>query len=195
MAARVALPSREDLVEIVYRYYPRGIHPSEAGYQETEAFKRYQPLKEDRRWDRDGRWGRFMELLRQKHPTYRYWDCTFGHGNGCYIVRALLPRAEECPEDIEVVCLVSYLAPVYATYVAYMRGRPPHRNRRIVFTPPDGSEEARAASLLAAEIEAEFDVAPFPPEYRSTIIPDVVAGNEGLGEASLFHCLFTDSIW
>jgi hypothetical protein len=191
---RIATPSREVLMEIVYQYYPRGIHASEAGYKETEAFKRYKVLADKYQWDRDGRWGRFMELLRQKHPKYDYWDYTFGHGIGCYVVRAVLPRAESAVATIEVVCLVSYLAPVYSVYVAYTTGEPGTFSKRVEWIPPDGSEEARAASLLAAEIEAEFDVAPFPPEYRSTIIPDVTAGNQWFGKTTLFHCLFTDYV-
>jgi hypothetical protein len=33
-----------------------------------------------------------------------------------------------------------------------------------------------------------------PPEIGHVIVPDVVAGTKNIGQATLFHCLFTD-VW
>lgn len=55
-------------------------------------------------------------------------------------------------------------------------------------------DEAPHANAIAEEIHGAFPGwTALSPEIGLTVVPDVVAGNRGLGEATLFDCLFTDS--
>lgn len=56
-------------------------------------------------------------------------------------------------------------------------------------------DEAPHVNAIAEEIHGTFPGwTALSPEIGLTVIPDVVAGNRGLGEATLFDCLFTDSL-
>jgi hypothetical protein len=65
----------------------------------------------------------------------------------------------------------------------------PTRERLLNFelTP----EEEPYARVLAAEIERTFGYEPLPPEIGKEVVPDVATKTSGLGESTIYDCLFT----
>jgi hypothetical protein len=45
---------------------------------------------------------------------------------------------------------------------------------------------------IAQEIEATYGYEPMPPEVGRVIVSDVETGGRLFGEATLYHCLFSD---
>lgn len=54
------------------------------------------------------------------------------------------------------------------------------------------SEEQSCAALLTQEIEAIWGFERMPPAVGKIIVPDVATDNRGLGEATLYDCLFAE---
>ena len=69
--------------------------------------------------------------------------------------------------------------------------QPPKTTRRVVcfdFSP----EEQTYATWIARDIEATWGYERMPPAVGKVIVPDVATNLHGLGEASLYDCLFID---
>lgn len=145
-----------------------------------------------------------------------------GGWDACYSALLWLPpRAGET--DHALGLLLSFIAPLFVIYSSsqlagspapaagpaptdaaefgpdfmIMRATPavveppaPRHEVRYSFSP----DEAPFASALAAEVQSVFPGwTALPPEIGLTVVPDVVAGNRGPGEATLYDCLFTDN--
>ena len=96
-------------------------------------------------------------------------------GDTCYILPAwaaklavLLLRAKESPPVDD--------APPKRTVVQFD------------FSP----EEQSYAAWITGEIEATWGFERMPPEVGKVIVPDVATDRRGLGEATLYDCLFSD---
>ena len=64
--------------------------------------------------------------------------------------------------------------------------------RRDVITFDFTPDEQPYAMAIAREIESTFGHERMPPEIGTTIVPDVSTGLRGLGDATLYDCLFSE---
>jgi hypothetical protein len=156
--------TRADLLEVVYRFYPRGLLEGTEGYSDSEACRRHVDVT------RRGiagypAWAALLDRLRAR---YSLMDCSWSLLAGVY------DAGYSGFVEIAGYALgfhVSLLGPYYGI----------HR------TLAAGEEPARID--LAREIEATYPgYEPIPPELGSEVVPDV-----GIpGETTIYRCLLSD---
>jgi hypothetical protein len=97
----------------------------------------------------------------------------------------------------ELGLLVSFLVPCYVIYSSrfvYLDQREGGLDTRHEVRFELSPEEQPYAQALVEEIEATFgSYEPMPPEIGNIVVPEVVTSLHVMGEATLFHCLFTDN--
>jgi hypothetical protein len=195
--------SLDQLLAVVYRFYPRGMNDTDAGYDDTEEHRR---LVAARRHAGTGepyeRWRAMLRRLDACFPgrsvTNRSLHLPTGSIDACYSAWLdLPPSAGEHARNLGF--LVSFLVPSYVVYSSRMthldprdpasEGRSIRREFSFTFT---GDEEPYVREIVR-EIEATYSgYEPMPPDVGNVIVPDVVAGLKLMGETTLYHCLFSD---
>ncbi|WP_437306571.1 hypothetical protein [Sorangium sp. So ce388] len=169
--------TRSELLDVVYRFYPRGVHntdriyvpPNEPVYKDTEEHGRLvaaanRGRAEYPRWkamiDRLGaRYGLQNESL---HILANWVD-------SAYSARIWLT------EETALSFHVSLLGPYYGIHL------------------PGIPEEDLAAREIALEIESTYPrYRPIPPELGNEVVPDVAMNVVLMGEATIYMCLFSD---
>jgi hypothetical protein len=192
-------PSSADLLSIVYRYYPRGMSEYDPGYKETEAHRRL--IQARSKATADGNpWGILLDRLRARFPRGIHnasLHLPTGRMDAGYAGWLELPVREWYEVHHKVGFLISFIAPCYTVYGASIVIAPTTRSSgraqevHFSFTP----DEEPHARTIAREILSLFTgYEPIPPEIGNAIVPDVVAGNQAMGQTTLYHCLFTD-VW
>ncbi len=156
-----------ELLDLVYRVYPRGMIFGGVGYKDTEEYHRQQEAV------RRGAAGypTWKALIRRLGARYEVTDRSLGLLGGSYDPAysgyLLIPGRSLGFH----VCL---LGPYYAVH---RTGAP--------------GEEA-AAMDVGREIEASYPgYLPIPPEIGDILVPDVCPGFRDFGEATIYDCLFS----
>jgi hypothetical protein len=199
------VPSVEQLIEQVHRYYPANRWEGDAGYVDTPE---YQRLGAARRmaWERGReRWRAFLARVRETLPGGEVEDWTLLQSDNCWRVRVHLPGTvvmEDGSEEFRaVVGLVSILAPVAALYTSFKQRLPEHlrgdgrvwRASRTFYEPiPEARDWEQG---LERVLRSDLEVARLPNETLFTPVPDIQCFNVALGKARLIDCLFTDDRW
>ena len=193
----------EQLLAVVYRFYPRGMSDTDAGYDDTEEHRR---LVAARRHAGTGvpyeHWRAMLRRLDARFPersvTNRALHLPTGNIDACYSAwLELPPSVGEKSRDLGF--LVSVLVPCYLVYGyriiplgEHEKTDPEYPTRhdiRFTFT----ADEEPYVREIVREIEATYSgYEPMPPDVGHVIVPDVVAGLKLMGETQLFHCLFSD---
>lgn len=194
----------EELLDLVYRYYPRGVRDSDPRYESTEEYRRLVEARRRAGTDEEP-WRALLRRLEVRFPACQVQNQSFhlltGGLDACYSawlwLRLPTPGAQQ--KSHRLGFLVSFLASYYVVYSSrfVQADRSNQRNasdtrQEICFelTP----DEQSYAGVIVKEIEATFlGYDALPAEVGSTIVPDVVAGNQAMGTVTLFHCLFTDN--
>lgn len=159
--------TRTELLEVVYRFYPRRMAAPHPEYRSTEESRRYQEalriaIAEYPRWQ--GLLGRL-----RTRSTLADWSLhLFGSApaDGGYSGELQVPGGA-------LSFHVSFLGPYYAVH---RRGAP---------------GEEPAASEAAKEIEAAYGYEPIPAEIGYGMVPDVEIGAQRRDTATLNECLFS----
>jgi hypothetical protein len=186
-------PLIEDLLELAYSFYPRGILSDTAAYYESPEWQRLEAAR-SRAWQSRDRWTHLLGVLRQSLPDCRIEDWTHldAHMDAGYRCRVELPPLGE-PRHAIVVC-PSILTPhymVYSSRVRWMGSKFAPAEVRFEF---DASERDYQRSVARA-IETELGVQMLPPEVGMTPVPYLSVRNRNFGEVTLYDCLFTDDCW
>ncbi|MEO7330657.1 MAG: hypothetical protein ABI193_18930 [Minicystis sp.] len=204
--------SVEELVAKAYEYFPKGMTPSDPGYDQTPEMLRQKGVRAPVTAQYET-WRSMMKRLEARFPPdqfpgvdVRYYcfflqDATVGHPwDRCFSGEVGLPVRVPKESRRTLDFFVSFIVPYYAfRSTAYLfngqltrKGEPDvDAEVSFVLTP----DELPFAEAIAAEVEATFPGhEPMPPEVGLTIVPDVVAGRGWFGEATLFGCLFSDSM-
>jgi hypothetical protein len=159
--------TRADLLDIVYRFYPRGSSPDGLGYDDTEeSFRQREAAR--RGVDDYPRWKAMMGRLSERYPI---WDWSLhllaGSRGPAYSGWIRIP-------GYRIGFHVSLLGPYYGIH---RLGAP-------------GEEEA--ALDLTREIEATYPgYEPIPPELGEEVVPDVALDKRGFGQATIHDCLIS----
>ena len=158
--------TRAELLEVVYRFHPRGLYDGGLGYDDTEEAQHFRDAMR-RGVAAYPTWRALFDRLRPRYPL-RNHSLSFQRGgwDPAYSGEIYLPG------DCSLYFHVSLLGPYYGI----------HRTGLPV-------EELPAVDL-AREIEATFPgYVPIPPELGNEVVPDVAPGNRLFGEATVYDCL------
>jgi hypothetical protein len=157
--------TRSELLEVIYRFYPRGLWPDDPGFADTKEHRR------------------LVDAARRAVAEYPTWTAMF---------RRLAARYTLQNESLFL--LAGGIDPAYSAYVI-LPGRTlgfhvcflgPYYG--IHRTGAPGEEPA--ASDIAREIEATYPgYEPIPPELGNEVVPDVAPDPRLLGEATIYECL------
>lgn len=202
--------SINELLEIVYQYYPRDMWTPEVGYKpgydDTEEHRRLVAARL-RAYAEGQPWLTMLAHLNARFPKGIQNRSLHLHGgdcDACYSgwlwIHSQTPGHEKYQWTHCLGFLVSFLVPYYLLYSSRWtlldelneEGEPKKRRETRLELSPDEQPYARA---LEEEITANFGnhYAPMPPDVGKIIVPDVVPGLRILGEATLYDCLFSDA--
>jgi hypothetical protein len=178
---------RSELLDVVYRFYPRGllplmrIHapPNEPFYDDTEEHLRLVEAANRGRaeyptWKAmTRRLGDRYSLRNESLSLLSGWD------DPAYSARIYRPKdLEPVPSPSSRASLsfhVSLLGPYYGIH--------------------DRGEPDEKPAAIAEEIEATYPgYQPIPPELGNEVVPDVAIEGAWFGKATIYLCLFSD-VW
>lgn len=193
--------TKEELVQIARRFYPRGYSIETDDY--SEPLLAYQRTPEYERWeaawDAAMNWKECDTLIQEVLAAFP----------ACHAGRFSQPRLSSCIYCIvsreetdsrggrllsRVVGALSVLAPTYLVYVTKEpRGKPGLSSRsQLSFTPPD--EEKPSVHKLARLIESHLGYRPFPLELADVSLPDLRVGYLNEKQPTLMAALFSDEL-
>jgi hypothetical protein len=210
-------PSHEDLLKVVYQYYPRApMGPDHIfeGFGETEEHRRLVAAR-IRAGTENGKWRAMLDRLRARFPECEVEDRAYylatGGYDAAYAAKLVLPTLPPNVGQHAVGFLVSFLVPYYVIYRLRWRYLPeaaPTQNEEASKEAQEGplrprstteeelnfelTEEQTYKRGIAEEIEATFGFAPMPPALGRVIVPDAWISQYDCGTATIFDCLFTD---
>jgi hypothetical protein len=179
--------TRSELLDVVYRFYPRGVLP---------IMRIYVPPNE-RVYDDTEEHLRLVEAARRGRAAYPRWEAMIyrlgdrydlqneslhllsGGVDPAYSARIYRPKdLEPVPSLSNRASLsfhVSLLGPYYGIH--------------------DAGEPDEKPAAIAEEIEATYpEYQPIPPELGNEVVPDVDMHWASFGEETIYICLFSD-VW
>jgi hypothetical protein len=159
--------NRADLLDLIYRFYPRGVGHARVGHDETD--ERARQLEAFHRGVED--YPRWKALLRRLSERHAIWDWSLhllsGTWGPAYSGWIYIP-------NYRLGFHVSLLGPYYGIH---RLGVP---------------EEVDAATFLSQEIETSYPgYEPIPPELGEEVVPDVSLSGRGFGKATIYDCLLS----
>jgi hypothetical protein len=170
-----------DLLEIVYRFYPRGLWTVSPGYDDTPERRR----QIDAVRCAAAEYPKWKAMLDRLEARYTFNDLSLpllgGSFDSAYTAKLGIPGKEEEDERLQreigfhvgFGCHVSILGPHYVV--------------RRTLSP----DEAPHVQEVAREIEATYGYAPIPPEIGNVVVPDVALDTVPLGEVTIYDCLLS----
>jgi hypothetical protein len=188
--------SVKELIELCYHYYPYGVGDDDPRYKDTEEHRRLVTACR-RAGAAESPWRPMINhRLEARFPGLSVRNLSLhlpaGEHDGGYAGRLYLqpPGPEENFDSLEF--RVSFLAPYYYLYSWRIPDRERGGERYEAYFDLLPEEQPYARGIIE-EIEATFPgYEPMPREVGDAIVPGVVAGLKRMGEATLYHCLFTD---
>lgn len=189
--------SCDELFAIAYQYYPRGLWDYDPGYDDTTEFRRLDELR--KRAVTDDAWLSLLERLRIRfHGEIhnRSISLALQKIDACFRVTHSLPAQPSDPQGYhEIGLAISLIAPYYVVYSSRKVDRnPPIVDEVRDFQPFNlCDDETVDAQVMVNEMALLFPKhEPMPPEVGNVVVPDIMAGNQGIGKATVYHCFFTD---
>lgn len=169
-----------ELLDLVYRYYPRGmphncrieVDPRELMYVDTKEHCRlFKACARGRR-----KWPRWKAMIRRLGDRYLVNDESLhllaGNIDAGYSGRVWVTK------EATINVHVSLLGPYYALQL------------------PGAPDEERIADEIIDEIEATYPMyREIPPEVGNQVVPDVAFENWGFGEHTINTLLFATFTW
>ena len=182
----------QELISIVYRYYPVGIWDENPAYWASPEHRRkVAAISSSAQFDT--KWHAVIDRLKSRFQDCGFEDWTHlrivpSSIDVCYYGRLLLPPSPNGLEHI-VTGMASILVPYYSLFC------------RTTLSDGGPVSMARYQSMIieepyfrgfGEEIERAFGYGYMPPEVGLAIAPHVIALNQVFGTATLYDCLFTD---
>lgn len=187
------MPSRQELIEIVHRYYPAGIAGDDPSYALTPEARRF-AVERSKALEERSTWDAFLTRGRATIPHSRFadWSSALKLGaDACYQARISGPGfAADAPRLDEVVVLVSIIAPVYFIYTSISTRDPKGTGatRRFPSWIRTTRDIHQAAEALVRETTGFSRV---PPNLLFLGVPDIQVGNRWFGKVRVIDCIFT----
>ncbi|WP_437877883.1 hypothetical protein [Sorangium sp. So ce513] len=178
------LINRSELLDVVYRFYPRGVHktdrihvpPNKPVYKDTEEHRRLVEAASRGRAE----YPTWKAMIRRLGDRYSLQNESLhilaGWVDPAYSARIYRPKdVEPVPSLSNRASLsfhVSLLGPYYGIH--------------------DRGEPDEVPSAVAAEIDATYPgYRPIPPELGNEVVPDVDMDGVSMGKATIYMCLFS----
>ncbi|KYF72745.1 hypothetical protein BE15_41910 [Sorangium cellulosum] len=168
--------TRSDLLDVVYRFYPRGVHeimrscvpPGEPIYEDTEEHRRLVEAASRGRAEYPT-WEAMIDRLGDRYRLQNESLNLFAGG-----IDPAYPARIWLTDETALSFHVSLLGPYYGIHL------------------PGIPEEEPVAREIAKEIEATYTgCQPLPPELGNEVVPDVDMDGVLMGEATIYVCLFS----
>jgi hypothetical protein len=185
------------LFRIAYQYYPHGVWDEDPRYEESAEFRRLDELR--KQGVKDPAWLALLDRLRirlQGEIHNRSIPLALLKSDACYRVTHALAAGPNDPQGYhEIGLAISFIAPYYVVYSSRNVDRTYDPDAPRLFQPFNlYDDELVDAQIMVEEMKALFpEHEPMPPEIGNIVVPSVMAGNQAIGKATLYHCLFTDS--
>jgi hypothetical protein len=192
--------SIDDILSLLYRYYPRGIERYDPAIPSTEEYRR----RIDVRRGAVAKYGRFRALLgrlRARFPGCLVEDQGLYHPEGnfdaCHSGKLVLPTLPPQRGQHALYFYSSFLAPYYLLsserllYIASPGNVETKKEARYELT----EEEQPYAQAIVTEIESTFGGEPMPPAIGEIIVPDLAVLHQTFGYVTIFQCLFAIAPW
>ncbi|KYF73242.1 hypothetical protein BE17_31960 [Sorangium cellulosum] len=179
--------TRSELLDVIYRFYPRGVLPLMRIYvPPTEPF--YDDTEEHRR---------LVEAASRGRAEYPTWEA---------MIHRLGDRYGLQNESLSLVA--GWVAPAYSARIYRSKDLEPvpSPNSRaslsfhVSLLGPyygihDRGEPDDVPVAVAEEIEATYPgYQPIPPELGNEVVPDVAMDGVSMGKATIYVCLLSD-VW
>ncbi|KYF54344.1 hypothetical protein BE04_25865 [Sorangium cellulosum] len=171
--------TRSELLDVVYRYYPRGVHcferihvpPNEPFYDDTEEHRRLMEAATRGRTEY-ATWKAMIRRLGDRYGLQNESLNLFAGGSDpAYSARIWLT------DETALSFHVSLLGPYYGIHL------------------PGIPEEEAVAREITREIEATYPgYQTIPAELGNEVVPDVSMDWAFMGEATIYVCLFS-RVW
>lgn len=170
--------SRSDLLDIIYRYYPRGVRhiqrnflpPGEVYYRDTEQHLRLVEVAKRGRAEYSTWQAMYRRLGKRYSVQNESMSLLAGNADPAYSARIWVG------DDIALSFHVSLLGPYYGIHL------------------PSVVIDESVVQDVTREIEATYPgYQQIPPEIGDEIVPDVEA-HLAFGEESVYICIFSD-VW
>jgi hypothetical protein len=171
--------TRSELLDVVYRFYPRGVHntdriyvpPGEPVYKDTEEHRRLVEAANRGRAEYP-RWNAMIDRLGARYGLQNEsLHLLSGGADPAYSARIWLT------DETALSFHVSLLGPYYGIHL------------------PGIPEEEPVAREIAREIESTYPgCRPIRPELGNEVVPDVAMSVVLMGEATIYMCLFSE-VW
>jgi hypothetical protein len=179
--------TRSDLLNLVYRFYPQGVHnfsrvhvpPDEVFYDDTEEHHRLVEAANRGRAEYST-WKAMIDRLEARYSVQNEsLHLLSGGTDPAYSARIYRPKdLEPVPSYSSRASLsfhVSLLGPFYGIH--------------------DRGEPDEKPAAIAAEIEAVYPgYQQIPPEIGNELVPDVAMEGASMGEATIYMCIFSE-VW
>lgn len=197
----------EELVEIVYSYFPRGLRGDEPHYKQTPEYRR----RIEARNPASARFREWCAMLSRLKERLSDGLRDIGVQNGspflaspnaatldrCFTGALWLPPRSPQESHHQLEFLVSFVVPYYFIHSSWMVRRAEPAGSRALepkisfdFSP----DEAVFVEALKEEIDLTFPgYELMPPDVGKRIIPDVIGGGNLYGESTIYGCLFSDN--
>jgi hypothetical protein len=180
--------SVQHLLNIIYRYYPRGLRQDDPRWEDSPE---HLALKEATRTAAAER-RRFLDMLSRLRTALPGCDVIdhslhlpAGRASACYPGLVLLPKAGGI--DRRVGFQISFLVPHYVLYSERYC-----QDTETVRLQPH-TDDRPYWDTVAREIESTYGASPMPSELGHVTVPDVEPGHRRMGEAMIYDCFFDDS--
>jgi hypothetical protein len=182
----------DDLLAIVYEYYPRHLSHGDPEHNVTAQTQRLLDARQ-RAWQGRAVWDTFTARMRGRHPDLGFEDASYLQHDACFWLRMSTTPVNPSTKAWTVVGVcVSVIAPLYVVYVSHMRDVDGIETADVCYEP-----DADARPLydeMTREVEATFGYRPVPPKLGLVRVPDVQLDPHEAGEATLYDCLFTSAL-
>jgi len=185
---------KEEILKIIYTYYPRNIINYTDDYSErVEHIRLRSSIKIAEENVR--KWSVFLDKLSEEtHHKFEIQDWTqlFNH-DACYCCRLSYSSSNNIYVDLSInVSIISNYFSIYCSTTEKING---------CFSIPeiDFSLKNIDAALLVQIRKTIYSAFPqydeFPVSLVREIVPEIWIGNKMVGEATFFDCIFTTHIW
>lgn len=176
--------TRSELLDVVYRFYPRGVLPYEPRYVPSDE-RAYDDTEEHRR---------LVDAARRGRAEYPIWQA---------MIRRLGERC--CLQDESLHLLAGGVDPAYSARIyrpgdvesSSLLGSRASLSFHVCILGPyygihDTGETGDESAAIAAEIEATYPgYEPIPPEIGNEVVADVAMDGVSLGQATIYQCLLS----
>jgi len=180
-------PSLQDLIELSYYYFPKGVESYEDSYEQTEEIRRRTDKMESLQREKEKGIYRF---LKKRFGKKNIDDMTLFHLFPCFHYRFTIKNNGE---HRTYVINVSAIAPVF-----YIYKEPVGRiNKENIFGNSIlDDQDKQFIEGFKKEVMNEFPhLHYFKEEWLSVKVADISLGNHGIGEVFLYYSILTDHIY